>query len=129
MRAHWLLVLALVLLVGCGGGKTASVSGTITMDGQPVANAQVNFQPNPASGELNPGPGSFGRTNEKGEYSLELVGGGSGAIVGWHKVTVRPMGKSDPKTQKMMTYVIKSGESKFEVKPGSNTANFEVSGK
>ena len=127
MRTHWLLVFLVFVIAGCSGSNTASVSGTITMDGHPLADAQVNFQPTGA--ELNPGPGSFGRTNEKGEYTLELVGGGSGAIVGWHKVTVRPMGQFDPKVQKMVTYVIKSGEPKFEVKPGSNTANFEVSKK
>ena len=127
MRVHWLLVFLLVLIVGCGRSDTASVSGTITMEGHPLADAQVNFQP--TGPELNPGPGSFGRTNEKGEYTLGLVGGGSGAIVGWHKVTVRPMGKFDTKIQKMVTYVIKSGEPKFEVKPGSNTANFDVANK
>ena len=123
MRAHWLGVLLLALVAGCGGSTHASVSGKVTMDGHPLANAAISFQP--AGTELNPGPGSFGKTNDKGEYTLEIVGGGSGAVLGWHKVTIRPTGDAAKTVTK---YVIK-GEPKFEVKPGTNTANFEVTAK
>jgi hypothetical protein len=123
MRAALLGLCLLVPIAGCGDSTRASVSGIVTMGGQPVANAAISFQP--TGTELNPGPGSFGKTNDKGEYTLEMVGGGRGAVVGWHKVTIHPGGDAAKTVTK---YVIK-GEPKFEVKPGSNTANFEVTTK
>src|SRR5262245_39578087 len=83
-----LLALSLVgLAVGCSSAKVGSVSGKVTLDGKPVANARVNFQP---TGEtLNPGIGSFGKANANGEYTLSLIdGSSSGAIVGKHKVAI-----------------------------------------
>src|SRR5262245_48265312 len=91
--------LALLLLLpclGCGGVKYAPVSGKVTMDGQPLSNAHVNFQPI-AEGTMNPGPGSHGKTDENGNYTLEVVGGGQGAVVGKHRVTVSLLiGTYDP---------------------------------
>jgi hypothetical protein len=121
MRAHLLCIFLLVLVAGCGGSTHGSVSGIVTMDGQPVANALVTFQPT----GTDPGPGSYGRTNDKGEYSLEIIGGGRGAVVGWHNVMIRPELATPPGPKGPLKFVIK-GESKFEVKSGSNTASFEV---
>jgi hypothetical protein len=122
MRTRSLSLLVLVLVLGCGGSKQASVSGTVTLDGQPLTNAVVNFQP--TGTDLNPGPGSYGRTNDKGEYTLEVAGGGSGAVLGWHKVTIRPGGQvTIPAKYNSKT------ELKFEVKSGDNIANFPLTSK
>jgi hypothetical protein len=83
------LALPLALTVGCGsGGKYAPVSGRVTLNGQPLANATVSFQPI-AEGSLEaPAPGSTGQTNANGEFTLMSAGGRSGAWVGKHRVRI-----------------------------------------
>ncbi len=83
------VLFGLLLTAGCGGSaySTAPVSGQVTLDGEPVENATVTFTPIGGASEL--GPGSTGRTDAAGNYSLELVGEESpGAIVGTHRVTM-----------------------------------------
>jgi hypothetical protein len=73
MRSYSRLVFGAVLAstLGCGDSKVASVSGTVKLDGEPLANAVVIFQPL-GDGKMNPGVGSIGRTNDKGEYRMAL---------------------------------------------------------
>jgi hypothetical protein len=83
------LGLLLVGLVGCGGSiKVAPVSGTITLNGKPLANATVTFQPIGSKENPNPGRGSFGVTDANGKYTLKYDDGRSGAVVGKHRVAV-----------------------------------------
>ena len=139
MPACLLLVFGLLLATGCGGApNAAAVSGTVTLDGQPLANAVVNFQP--AGSERNPGPSSIGRTNEKGEYNLEMAGVGRGAVLGAHKVKIycpvedaesnKP--EEDRRTKQKdrvpPKYNVQSTLTK-EVKAGNNTINFELTSK
>jgi hypothetical protein len=99
MRARLLLGFALVLGLGCGSGKFAPVSGTVTMNGKPLAGALVIFSPIAREGSIDAGPGSSGKTNDKGEYTLTSDTGGTGAFVGKHRVSVSLMnpgtGESD----------------------------------
>lgn len=84
-------VLAL-LLAGCGGRsyQTAPVSGRVTLDNKPLANATVTFVPVTAPGERYPPPSSVGLTDASGHYSLVLNNDAKteGAVVGKHKVTI-----------------------------------------
>src|SRR5262245_61954234 len=91
MRSPLLLLGLSVLTAGCGR-QVATVSGKVTLDGKPLANARVNFQP--SSGDaVNPGVGSYGQTDANGEYSLNLIDGtGPGAVVGTHRVMIRAVG-------------------------------------
>jgi hypothetical protein len=57
------LVLALAFLTGCGG-KPASVSGLVTLDGKPVTRGTVAFSP--TSG----GQKAIGLIDESGRYEL-----------------------------------------------------------
>jgi hypothetical protein len=85
-------ITALVIIAGCSNEpyRVAPVSGTVTLDGKPVAQVAVMFQPM-AEGTPNPGPGSFGITDADGRYSLKLVGKESpGGVVGKHKVRFDP---------------------------------------
>jgi hypothetical protein len=91
MRARLLLGFALVLGLGCGSGKFVPVSGTVTMNGKPLAGATVMFSPIAKEGSIDAGPGSGGKTNEKGEYTLTSDTGRTGAIVGKHRVSVSLM--------------------------------------
>jgi hypothetical protein len=135
MRTSVLLFFGLVLVLGCeGSAKVAAVSGIVTLNGKPLPNAAVSFQP---IGEtLNPGPGSTGLTNDRGEYTLQVTGGGKGAMVGRHRVEISCLeaeGKNkpqeDPRTKPRervpLEYNLRS-KLTFEVKPGKNTANFDL---
>ena len=99
MRARLLLGFALVLGLGCGSEKFAPVSGTVTMNGKPLAGALVIFSPIAREGSIDAGPGSSGKTNDKGEYTLTSDTGRTGALVGKHRVSVSLMkpgtGESD----------------------------------
>lgn len=84
-----LLPFALLLCIGCGDGlSVAPIAGTITFEGRPLAGATVTTQPI-GNNSQNPGPGSFGRTDDQGHYELELVQPArKGAIVGEHRVMI-----------------------------------------
>jgi hypothetical protein len=89
MRARLLVGLTLVLALGCGTGKKmAPVSGTVTLNGKPLANATVSFQPIAPPGSIDAGIGSQAKTNDKGEFTLMTSTGGNGAVVGKHRVMI-----------------------------------------
>jgi hypothetical protein len=83
--AFWLCWLGLPLLLGCGGSglETVPVTGTVTYNGQPLADAAVAFQP--ADGRA-----ATGITDASGKFTLTTLEDGDGAIVGEHTVTVSP---------------------------------------
>jgi hypothetical protein len=132
MRSAAILLSLSLLSTGCGGRPVGLVSGKVTLDGQPLANATVNFQP---SGDtLNPGVGSYGRTDAKGEYSLNLIDGtGPGAMIGTHRVMIRAIGEvkaapnKDPEKASPdrvpPQYNLKTTLT-FEVKAGNNVADW-----
>ena len=76
--------LAATVLLGCGssGPPLGGVSGTVTLDGEPVANASVVFTPE------GPGRPSITKTDANGRYTISFTGSQSGALVGTHQVTV-----------------------------------------
>jgi hypothetical protein len=90
-RVSFLLTLAVLLspALGCGGVnyKFAPVSGQITMDNKPLADATISFYPN-AGGDL---PAAKGRTDEQGNYKLQSFANGrseDGALVGESRVEI-----------------------------------------
>jgi hypothetical protein len=98
MHRRCLVPLLLALLAGCGGGsyKVAPVSGRVTLNDQPLANAAVLFQPVTVPGNNGPGPGSTGVTDADGRYTLSITGKDEkGAVVGKHKVRITLMQDSD----------------------------------
>jgi hypothetical protein len=89
MRSRWLVYLAVTCAAGCSGSKKfAPVSGKVTLNGDPLANATVSFQPIAKEGSIEAGPGSTGTTNDKGEFSLTVATGERGALVGKHRVII-----------------------------------------
>jgi hypothetical protein len=89
MRKQPLPVLLVSLFaVGCGSSSVGEVSGRVTLDTKPLANARITFQPIGGSTTY-PGMGSYGNTNANGEYTLSLVDGkGRGAVIGKHRVQI-----------------------------------------
>jgi hypothetical protein len=100
MRRFVILPLALLLIVGCSSEpyKIAPVSGRVTLNGKPLAKASVTFSPVASKGNDEPGPGSAGRTDADGRYTLKIVGKETkGAVIGKHKVRIALMGEDvDP---------------------------------
>ena len=76
---------------GCGKGpKVVAVSGRVTMNGNPVANAWVLFAPVSENINTPAGPSSGGRTDADGRYTLALIDAPDtkGAVVGKHTVRI-----------------------------------------
>jgi hypothetical protein len=137
MRAALVLLCLVCFASGCGGGSNlATVSGKVMLDGKPLADARVTFQP--MSEQRDPGIGSFGRTNASGDYSLTLIDDtAQGAFVGKHKVMIKAVSSGgDPNDDKTPAgkdrvppnYNINTTLT-FEVKTGHNTANWELESK
>ena len=79
------------LLVGCQRGPAvAPVSGVVTHQGVPLANAHVTFTPlegaNPASGF----------TDASGRFTLQTYSNNDGALIGKHRVSIIARGPARP---------------------------------
>jgi hypothetical protein len=142
MRARLLLGLALVAALGCGGKGFAPVSGTVTLDGKALAGATVSFQPIAPAGSVEAGPGSVGKTNDKGEYTLTGDRGQKGAIAGKHRVTItclqqqvgdgdaRPPRGGWPLADKVPARYNTNSQETFDVPSGgTDKANFALTSK
>jgi hypothetical protein len=108
-------LLLVVLFSGCGvgGPAVAPVSGRVTLDGRPLVNADVTFQPD---GELR---ASGGRTDADGRYRLMFKRGQEGALAGEHTVRIavsRELVSNPPRiparydTQSELRREVKAGE-------------------
>lgn len=80
------IALALALsLNGCGGNPDlpdlSQVKGTVTLDGNPLDGARVEFVPEK-------GRGSSGVTDADGKYVLYYSGANTGALTGKHNVMI-----------------------------------------
>src|SRR6476619_2717432 len=84
LRRTVILVCTAIALAGCdqGGPQVAPVHGRVTLNGQPLANADVEFQPDDKQ------RGSTGRSGPDGRYSVIFKRGQPGAIVGPHTVHI-----------------------------------------
>jgi hypothetical protein len=85
LTLRFLLLALPFCCLGCSGSgdnvSLGEVSGIVTMDGSPLADAIVVFAPD----EGNP---SSGRTDASGKYELTYRENVKGAIVGSHKVSI-----------------------------------------
>lgn len=142
-----LLGLGLLMLfhVGCSSRgdqpELGTVTGTITLDGQPLAGVAVVFQPDN-------GRPSRGMTDAQGKYELTYIRQTKGAKVGPHRVEIAPSEEGEveeveeaeggdgeeqqaspkPKSGKSAVparYNVKS-ELKADVKSGANTFDFAL---
>lgn len=84
MMLRLLVVLALALLAGCGpsGPTMVPVTGTVTLDGAPVAGVGVMFAPATA------GRPAQGTTDATGKFQLTTEKSGDGVLEGEYEVTV-----------------------------------------
>lgn len=117
---------ALALLSGCaaGGPETGNVEGTVTLDGEPLADAEVVFQPAD-------GAPSTGTTDGSGHYSLMFTRDKPGALIGEHKVkitTITTDSEGNPLDEAVTVPAQYNAETVLtaNVKAGDNTFNFEL---
>jgi hypothetical protein len=85
----WLMAMAGA--AGCTDSRSdlATVSGVVTLDGQPLPQATLVFQP-----QAN-GPASFGITDQQGRYTMMYKQGVPGAVVGSHTVKITTFQEGD----------------------------------
>lgn len=90
MRESWLSIAVMILTIGgiagCGGTErppTHPVSGTITMDSKPVADAMVGFHPVTVGS-----PPAMGKTDADGNYQLTTFNTNDGAIAAQYTITI-----------------------------------------
>jgi hypothetical protein len=120
-----------LFLTGCGGSETpelADVTGTVTLDGRPMANLLVSFNPEK-------GRASDGVTDQDGKYQQKYLFDTPGATLGNHKVVITTYIVEDDSPEalkakeKIPKRYNKNTELKAEVKPGPNVINFELKSK
>lgn len=126
------LLLSISLLVGCGGSgnPVGTVSGKVTLNGEPVSEASVMFEP------VDGGRSSFGITGADGNYQLTYMQENDGALVGEHtvRITTQRGAKRDDRGQITQPGVKEKLPPEYNtestqlvtVESGNNEINFEV---
>jgi hypothetical protein len=113
--------------VGCGGGKMGTVEGKVTLDGQPLKGAMVQFQPTDGRRP------SAAVTDEEGYYELRYTTKQDGAVIGKHRVQISTYGENEDE-QGNPVIVPERVPAKYnvnttlvrEVESGSNTFDFKL---
>ncbi|MEW4455200.1 hypothetical protein AB1L30_21205 [Bremerella sp. JC817] len=85
--AFSMVALVALTVTGCfsGSGKDLNaVTGTITKDGVPFADAHIEFHPQSGEGAV-----SYGKSDQEGNFKLYYSTGQPGALPGTHKVIVQ----------------------------------------
>ena len=125
-----MVLLTFVAVVGCNREKLpklARVSGTVTMDSQPVADATIMFEPT-----MEGVPVNVSRTDSTGKYELYYSRGHKGTPPGEYTVRISTYGQTgdeDKPTIRKETvpakYNLKT-ELKADVKRGANNLDFAL---
>lgn len=115
-----------LILAGCGSNDDlARVEGTIKLDGEPLPNAFVVF--NPTSG----GTTSYGKTDEQGRYYMVFDENQDGAWIGENRVRIRTgdVGAAEEGGTKEVVPAAYNTDSTLlvNVEPGDNTFDFDLS--
>jgi hypothetical protein len=117
LAVYFLILTACIAGCGKSGPELAPVSGRLTVDGQPMENVDVTFQPD----EMR--PASYGRTDADGRYELGYKRGVQGALLGQHTVRIRSLVANAPHIAAQFN---SQSELRREVKAGENEFDFDV---
>lgn len=118
-----LFLASATLLVGCGGDSDlAEVRGVVTLDGEPIANAFLEFTPESS------GAPSYGKTDAAGKYRMLFTDTKFGSFIGKNRVSISTGDVGDnggtkeviPSVYNTKTELVK------EVKAGDNTFDFDL---
>jgi hypothetical protein len=126
----WFALLLGAVLLGCGGGRSdlGRVSGMVTLDGQPLPNATVVFQPDAA------GPASYGLTDSRGLYTMMYDHSTRGAVIGTHTVRITTFQEGDPEAdppipaapETLPAKYNRTSELREEIQAGNNEIDFAL---
>ena len=129
----------LLVFVGCHNDfyQLAPVSGQVKLDGNPLTQCQIRFQPLAGSKANNvPGPGSFAVTDEQGRFTLQAINPTRpGAVVGKHRVwlsTAKPADSMENESGRITVEKVpvkyRNGQIEFEVtSEGDENVVFDLS--
>lgn len=135
MRVVYLAAAILIAAGGCGSDKKeftlAPVSGKVTFNKKPLANATVTFVPNDG------GPSSTGKTDKDGKFTMKTADKADGAVVGSHRVMITTLDEEEDsenpdeidysKKEKIPERYNANTELTFKVpEDGSTSANFDL---
>jgi len=122
------IVTCLAVVPGCFGPPTLNyemlpVEGRLTMDGQPLANAEVILEAENA-------PRGFGTTDENGNFTVVTRQFGAGLPAGTYRASVRGSDKTrvggTGGRVEVATRYREQGVGKVTIGPGSGPLHFEV---
>lgn len=140
----FMLVVCVLPACGCGNPKYVAVSGKVTLNNKPLANAMVTFQPVAKNGLDAQSFGSFATTDAEGNYTLEVSSPTpmKGAAVGKHVVRIGTKPSDAAKSDSDAAFATKKGgqfvdpiparynaETKLTIDvplEGTTTANFDL---
>ena len=108
------------VLVGCRSDRPplSAVEGVVTLDGKPLADAEVVFTPQN-------GRHSTARTDGQGRYELTYLPDVEGAMLGSHSVRISQL-DPDMLVEKVPAKFNADTTLTAEVSRGSNEINFEL---
>ncbi len=125
------MVCSLALIVGCFGGKSArndvTITGTVTVDGQPIPNGSITFMPADGQGQ------DGGGTIKDGKYTAKASVGEKFVTIDGFKVEgqrVADPGVDDRMIDNIVSIVPEKYRNKNElratVKASGNTFDFKL---
>jgi hypothetical protein len=115
----------LTLVLGCGKGFDATVTGKVTVDGQPLTKGDVTFAPQ-GSGRV-----AYGAIDATGNYVIK-TGEGEGVPPGEYGVTIVATGVAKdsftppPLLTPQKYSDVKTSGLTASVKPGKNTFDYHL---
>ena len=131
-------VVAVMIVYGCGSGReSASLTGRVESNGEPVAGVLVRFQPVGDGKTVEATMGSFGETDEEGQFTLRFSDDESmGVALGEHVVVIDELTPEDEEEQdaggdgddesSRIPPEWQNGSQKFTVEPGDNEVTFDL---
>jgi hypothetical protein len=114
-------IICVVVLAGCGGSdlpELGQVTGTVKMDGNPLAGATVTFAPEK-------GAASTAVTDASGRYELVYIREHKGALLGLHSVRISKPSEDESSDVVPAAYNTETTLS-ADVKSGPNQFDFDV---
>lgn len=121
-----LAAVVLGLVAGCSRPARpplGEVTGTVTLDGRPLADAVVAFTPD------GPGRTSLGTTDAAGRYRLNYLRDIAGANPGRHVVRITTASEDDGRREILPANYHRRSELEAVVEPGDNTIDFVLKAK